>query len=122
MRAMKTRTILSWLVLVGTLASEGSPATAMDRDRRVALEGMPRATLLQIKHTTNTPIFGSEPRATREQSARSDIQSLYTANSNASYSERQLTLTLYALGAIIYVFFIFVLGWLVGFNDLDKDK
>ena len=94
----------------------------MDRDRRVAPEGMPRATLLQIKHVANPPIFGSEPRATREQSARSDIQSLYTANSNASYSERQLTLTLYALGAIIYVFFIFVLGWLVGFNDLDKDK
>ncbi len=94
----------------------------MDRDRRVAAEGMPRATLLQIKHTTNTPIFGSEPRATREQNVRSDMQSLYAANRNASYSERQLTLTLYALGAIIYVFFIFVLGWLVGFNDLEKDK
>ena len=119
---MKTRTILSWLVLVGTLASEGSPATAMDRDRRVAPEGMPRATLLQFKHTTNTPIFGSEPRATREQNVRSDMQSLYAANRNASYSERQLTLTLYALGAIVYVFFIFLLGWLVGFNDLDKDK
>ena len=50
------------------------------------------------------------------------MQSLYAANRNASYSERQLTLTLYALGAIVYVFFIFLLGWLVGFNDLDKDK
>ncbi len=35
------------------------------------------------------------------------MQSLYAANRNASYSERQLTLTLYALGAIVYVFFIF---------------
>ena len=122
MSAMKTRTILSWLVLVGTLASEGSPATAMDRERRFAPDGIPRATLFQAKHTANAPIFGGEPLATREQRAHSDLEPLFMTKGNAPHSEQQLTFTLYALGVIVYIVFIFLLGWLVGFNDLDKDR
>lgn len=120
---MKTKAVLSHFLLVALLASGAVQATVPDQGSRLSYDDALQVTWLQGESRGKAIIHNAPARLTREKTLDSgDIRSFYTLGASPRLSDRQLALTLYALGCAVYLAFIFLLGLFVGFNDLDKDK
>ena len=121
---MKTKTILYGFLLAVILASGAARATVPDRGSRLSYDNALQVTWLQGESRGKaTTIHNAAPRLTREKALdTSGLRAFYTVGGSPNLSDRQLALTLYALGCAVYLAFIFLLGLFVGFNDLDKDK
>ena len=107
---MKTRTVLSSLLLAGVLASGTAVATVPDRGGRLASDNALQEIWLQEKSRAKAIIH------------ESDVRGFQVSNAATSLTTEQLAPSLYALGGAIYLAFIFLLGLFVGFNKLDGDK
>jgi len=120
---MKTKTILYWFLLAVILASGAARATVPDRGSRLSYDDALQVTWLQGESRGKAIIHNDAPRLTLEKTLDSSaIRAFYPVGGSPNLSDRQLALTLYALGCAVYLAFIFLLGLFVGFNDLDKDK
>lgn len=107
---MKTRTVLSWLLLAGMLASGMAQATVPDRASRPAYDDALQMSWLQDR---------SHPKAIVREG---DIRGFHVGSVASPLTAEQLAPSFYALGGVVYLAFIFLLGLFVGFNKLDRDK
>lgn len=120
---MKTKTILYWFLLAVILASGAAGATGSDRGSRLSYDDVLQATWAQDESHSKAIIPGGDVRLTRGKAMDgAGLRAFYADGGNSPLSDRQLALTVYALGCAVYLAFIFLLGLIVGFNDLDKDK
>lgn len=107
---MKTRTVLSWLLLAGMLASGMAQATIPDRASRSPYDDALQMSWLQEKSHAKAIVHDG------------DIRGFNAGSAVTPLTAEQLAPSLYALGGAVYLAFIFLLGLLVGFNNLDTDK
>ena len=119
---MKTKTVLPSLLLAGMLASGAVPATPRDRGADTFYGNAPHMVWQQRENRTEATPLGIDSQLFGEQSKnRSDVQAYHSSVQAAARSGSQLMLNVYALGCVIYLAFIFLLGLFVGFNELDRD-
>lgn len=118
---MKTRTVLSWLLLAGVLASGAAQATHRDAGA-IYTDALHLAWQPGEIHAKES-LPGMDSHLIRDHARdRNDLQPYYASVRAAARTWGQLELNVYALGCVIYLAFIFFLGLFVGFNELDKDK
>ncbi len=121
--SMKTGTALSWILLVGMLACGTAQATSSDRGGKLDYVDATHTTWLHggVRPVAR-PLVINNQRLRDPAISRAETQ-VYSASVSNSYRTRGYSMAnLYALGCVIYVAFIFLLGLFVGFNKLDSDK
>ena len=120
---MKTRTALSWLLLAGMLAGGAAQATLPDRDAGTIYGNALHLTWRQGEAPAKASLRSMNSQLTRDQSKdHGDIPAHYASMRATARTNGQPMLNIYALGCVIYLAFIFLLGLFVGFNELDRDK
>ncbi len=120
---MKTKTILYWFLLAVILASGAAGATDPDQGSRLSYDDALQVTWVQGQSHSKAIIRGGDVRLTWGKALDdAGIRAFYADGGNPPLSDWQLALTVCALGCAVYLAFIFLLGLIVGFNDLDKDK
>ena len=77
----------------------------------------------QGENPTKASLRSMNSHLTRDQSKdHGDIPAYYADVRAAARTNGGPVLNIYALGCVIYLAFIFLLGLFVGFNELDRDK